>query len=248
MSILDDKWEKIFSKYNILEKLPELKTFEITANQIKEFKEPRLMTKFDTRESLPKIFVENKLGILPNTRGTYIIGNFDLYKDIPERLDSKNNIQYVQMPDFLETLDINNISSESVAINAMSIGSILDHFLNEDKLISTISGRMGSGNFSFNVGNARQKYNISVANSQIEIDGGFENQNIVSIIEAKNVIHSNFLIRQLYYPYRTWSNKITKPIKPVFLIYSNNIFRLLEYKFEDINDYNIIGLFVNTKK
>ena len=42
------------------------------------------MTKFDTRESLPSVFGD-RLGILPVTRGTYVIGDFDLYADFPEQ-------------------------------------------------------------------------------------------------------------------------------------------------------------------
>lgn len=79
-------------------------------------------------------------------------------------------------------------------------------------------------------------------NSQVEIDGGFENSNVFSIIEGKNVVHSNFLIRQLYYPARLWEQKIHKPIRPVFMVYSNHIFRLLEYEFTDIEYYNSIKL------
>lgn len=37
-----------------------------------------------------------------------------------------------------------------------------------------------------------------------------------------------------------------KPIRLVFSIYANKIFRLFEYKFEDINDYSSIKL-IQTK-
>ena len=39
-------------------------------------------------------------------------------------------------------------------------------------------------------------------NAQCEIDGGFENDNDVIIMEAKNVINEDFHVRQLYYPFR----------------------------------------------
>ncbi|MCC8022747.1 MAG: hypothetical protein LIO46_03050, partial [Clostridiales bacterium] len=85
-------------------------------------------------------------------------------------------------------------------------------------------------------------YSLHVANSQIEIDGGFENRNAFCLMEAKNVVHSDFLIRQLYYPLRCWRSRIAKLIRPVFLVYSNQVFRLLEYAFEAPECYNSIRI------
>lgn len=217
--------------------------YYISADQIREVKEPRLMTKFDTRESLPSVF-GGRLGILPVTRGSYVIGEFELYEDFPETKNEIKQITSVKIPDYLETIDVHDIRSEANAIGVMEISGILDHFLNEKNLIQTISGRMGSGTFSFSVSGNHGKGSsrIEVRNSQLEIDGGFENERIVTLIEAKNVIHSNFLIRQLYYPFRLWETKISKPIRPVFMVYSNNIFRLLEYEFTDSGIYNSIRL------
>ncbi|MDR1624859.1 MAG: hypothetical protein LBS04_07795 [Tannerellaceae bacterium] len=53
-----------------------------------------------------------------------------------------------------------------------------------------------------------------------------ENKLSINLIEAKNYISDDFLIRQLYYPCRLWNDRITKQVRPVFLIYSNGIFYL----------------------
>ncbi len=236
-------WEKLFDKYKILELVNKKGVFRIDADQIKEYREPRLMTKFDTQQSLPDIFRKNKLGILPDTRGSYVIGNFNLYNKFPDRMLSKEKVKIASIPSFIETLDINQITSESNAINAMSISSILTDFLDEKQLVPTISGKMASGKFSFYIhGEREKKHIINVERSQMEIDGGFEGTSSVALIEAKNIIHDDFLIRQLYYPFRTWKEKLNKRIRPVFLVYSNNLFRLLEYEFEDYEDYNSIKL------
>lgn len=239
MGIIDDKWEDLFNKYDIEYRINKEGLFYITADQIKEFKEPRLMTKFDTAESLPRIF-RNKISILPVTRGKYVLGNFSLYEELPEINHTIKHMTNVIIPDFYQTIDLNNITSEANAINVMGLTGILDDFLNEDNMIQTVSGRMSSGSFDFKVyGKEKIKYNtLSVQNSQIEIDGGFENRNVFALIEGKNVVHSNFLVRQLYYPYRLWKNKISKPIRNIFMIYSNNIFRLLEYEFYELDNYN----------
>ena len=62
---INDAWEKLFKKYDIINKVKENKLFEISADQIKEFREPRLMTKFDSSFDLPELFEKNKLSILP---------------------------------------------------------------------------------------------------------------------------------------------------------------------------------------
>lgn len=205
------------------------------------------MTKFDTRESLPSVF-GSKISILPVTRGKYVLGEFDLYQDFPDLPTGIRRMTGAKIAEFYETVDINDIRSEANAINVMSIAGILDDFLGEEGMVQTVSGRMGSGNFGFYVSNYQKpgsragKPYIDVQNSQVEIDGGFENRNVFSIMEAKTVVHSNFLIRQLYYPTRLWETKISKLIRPVFMVYSNNIFRLLEYEFTDIGYYNSIKL------
>ena len=102
---------------------------------------------------------------------------------------------------------------------------------------------MSTGKFDFNVNTVRgSKQHILVNNAQCEIDGGFENSDSVVIMEAKNVVHPDFHVRQLYYPYRLWKTKVNKPIRLVFSIYSNKIYRLFEYNFTDINDYSSIKL------
>lgn len=243
MSIIDDKWELLFERYRIEREVSESGIFYITADQIREYKEPRLMTKFDTRESLPAVFGK-KLGILPVTRGSYCIGAFDLYADFPEENGAITRMEGAGIPSYLETVDLRDIRSEAAAINVLGISGILEDFLGEPGLLQTVSGRMGSGSFDFSVSSVCRSRTdrIQVANSQVEIDGGFENRNIFAVLEGKNVVHSNFLIRQLYYPVRLWSGKIRKPVKPVFMVYSNNIFRLLEYEFTDLQHYNSIRL------
>ena len=136
MSIIDDKWKLLFDRYDIEKKVSESGPFYITADQIREYKEPRLMTKFDTRESLPSVF-GSRLGILPVTRGTYVIGDFDLYADFPEQGGPGNlvpgtrvpGVKKAAIPDYYETIDINDIRSEAGAINVMGISGILDDFL-----------------------------------------------------------------------------------------------------------------------
>lgn len=71
----DAAWHLLFEKYDILHHIEQEGCFQISATQIKEFREPRLMAKFDHIINLPKLFKQNKLSILPITRGDYIISH-----------------------------------------------------------------------------------------------------------------------------------------------------------------------------
>ncbi len=88
---------------------------------------------------------------------------------------------------------------------------------------------------------------IKVNNSQLEIDSGFEGQRAFAIVEAKNESVRDFLVRQLYYPYRLWKSKTTKTIIPIFMSYSNDVFSFYVFRFEQVNNYNSIKL-VSRKK
>ena len=239
---VNEAWTKLFDKYDILGKIKSEGAFYITANQIKEFKEPRLMAKWDSSENLPSIFKKHNINILPISRTGYVLSDFKLYEPIPELGEHITEMQKVEIPEY-ETIDIRNISSEANAINVLMLSKILDDFLDEDNNVITFNGRMGTGIFSFCVDRHRgSSFKVDVKNAQCEIDGGMENNNSVVILEAKNVVHPDFHIRQLYYPYRLWASKVKKPIRLVFSIYSNQIYRLFEYEFEDRSNYSSIRL------
>lgn len=237
----DKVWEILFEKYNILSHIEEDGEFAISASQIKEYREPRLMAKFDHNINLPEIFAKNHLAILPISRGDYVISHFEAYQPF-EVLD--RSITRASLPTMLQSLDANNIPSETIAINCALASGMLSDFLEEDVLYSTVSGRMGSGQFEFRIQNSYTKtpISLSVNNSQIEIDAAFEGVHSLALLEAKRDLSEDFLVRQLYYPYRVWSNRVTKKVKPIFLVYSNGIFSLYEYEFQKPDCYNSLVL------
>lgn len=238
-------WRKIFEKYKILENIEKYGVFEITSAQINEFREARLMTKFDHKNNLPEIFKQHRLSILPITRGSYLISQFEAYKEFEEK---ENKITKVSFPAYIETINSSDITSESVALNCAYISGILNDFLEDEDLLPTINGRMSSEIFSFRIKTVSgNNIKVDVNNSQIEIDGGYEGRKTFSLIEAKNSLSSDFLVRQIYYPYRLWSNKVTKKVKPIFLIYSNGIFTLYEYYFQEPDNYNSLVLIKQKK-
>lgn len=240
----DIAWEKIFEKYNLLDKIKSSGSTSISATTINEFREARLMTKFDHRSQLPELFAKNNLSILPTSRGSYEIGIFETFCDFTEE---EIGFTPFVFPSFLESIDYNDITSEATAINCAYVSKILHDFTDEEHLLPTVSGRMSSSLFDFKINSTKGPFVIKVGNSQIEIDGGYEGDRSLCLIEAKNYISDDFLIRQLYYPYRLWNNKINKKIRPIFLTYTNGIFHLREYEFTDTELYNSIRI-VKQKK
>jgi len=238
---IDKAWEQLFDQYKILTHVANDGMFRITSKQINVLRQARLMAKFDQSAQLPTIFLENGLSILPVTKGNYLIGPFKTH----EKIDySPLKPTSVAVPP-LETIDSKNLYSESAVLFFAYNSGIIKDIMNTDRVRMTVSGRMGSGDFSFsiqNTDNPQSSAKIDVKNSQIEIDAGFESPEAFMVCEAKNQASEELLIRQLYYPYRLWCNKISKPVIPMFLAFSNDIFHAFTYKFMDIQDYNSLTL------
>ncbi|MDJ0553880.1 MAG: hypothetical protein QNJ68_05490 [Microcoleaceae cyanobacterium MO_207.B10] len=211
MSKNDVAWKKLFDEYKILEEVNKNGYFQIKASQINQERESRLMAKFDHIVNLQKIFRDNNLSILPMSRSQYIIGHFDT--DLPVQYNPEIEIIPWQFPPDIESIDYRNLYSENSALLcAFNLGIIDDLVGAEAKF--TISGRMSTGSFKFSIINsqANQPYSINFENYQCEIDAGFETDNYLILIEAKNYKVEDFLIRQLYYPYRLWLEKISKKV------------------------------------
>ena len=242
---IDITWNKLNDKHHILDAIKDKGYFIISAKQIGEFQEARLAVKFDYSDARPELFVKNNLSILPITRGDYYISHINAYHNFES---DTSKITYLTPPEHIKSLDVTSINSESKALNMAYISGILADFLEDENLLPTVSGRMSSESFAFYanvVGEAvtDEDSAVTVENSQIEIDAAYEGIKSLALMEAKRDLTDNFLIRQLYYPFRTWHQKMAKkPVRPVFLIYSNSIFYLYEYRFNDLQHYNSLEL------
>ena len=241
MGLNDTAWESLFDQYDIFREINDKGEFIITASQIKKFREPRLMTKFDHMVNLPKLFADNNLSILPISSNSYVISHFEAYHKFE---DVTAETVRVSLPKHLQSMTYNSIVSETIALNCAIASGIMADFLEDENLLATVSGKMGSGIFDFQIENVLGgvPFSFHVNNARIEIDAAYEGVKYLSLFEAKRDLSDDFLVRQLYYPYRVWNNRITKPIKSVFLIYSNGIFNLYKYRFENPLNYNSLKL------
>jgi len=245
---MDDAWDTVFNSLDLLSAIESNGFVQISAATIKTEggREPRLMAKHDTINSRPKIFKKHNLSILPIKNGEYVI-----YRDMKKKSYFKYDSEfddvlkeiYVPSPDFemIESLNGQSITSESQAIDYANLVSLLNTFTNESQLHLTIRGRLRSGNFSIQLPDINE--NIEVNGVQIEVDSGYEGNNGIYLIEAKMGKRDDFHIRQLYYPWKEWSQKSRKPVIPIFFFYSNGIFYLTKFQFGDnFGDLKIIEL------
>ena len=239
-----DLWNQIFEKYAILEHIKNDGKYEITSKTINEFREARLMTKFDNASQLPLIFSEHKLSILPITRGSYVIAPMDTFCQFPT-LDHSTEITYINFPETIQSLSPETITSEALALNAAYLSGIFKDFIDDENLFPTVSGKMSSQTFNFKIMNllTKNEMHLAVDKALIEIDAGYEGVENLLILEAKNHVADDFIIRQLYYPFRRLlESGIHKNIRTVFMVYTNNTFHLYEYIFSDPSRYNSLQL------
>ena len=228
-------WQVLFTSLGLEQQLENNGVAYVTADEIKELtgREPRLTTKFDTRESRPTQL--KPYTILPVRNGKYALVGGDGYADLPdypvvETYDSRRQ-QLQTIPELC--------TSEQQVLNAAFAHGLLQHFVADDGVALSIQGRRRSPRFAFTFRGERET-ELQVRGVQIEVDGGYEGDKLY-IVEAKMGTRSNFIVRQLYYPLRAeMARAVELDIVPVFLTYSNQVFTFSEFEFSDTGIYNSI--------
>jgi hypothetical protein len=235
-------WEKLFIELQIREKLQDSGLFCLSADKIKSIgrKEPRNMVKWDSREARPKILRDSGVTILPTSRSGYVLVKGDGYHDLPAAETAVYHSPQKIVP--FTTLQWRaDLTKESAAIDVASISAMLMKFTKEKDLALTIRGRSGTSEFSFNFQGEGKTHHITVDRAQIEIDAGFEGEK-VWLVEAKIGEPEDFLVRQLFYPWRLWKTLTPKEVVPIFLCYANRAFGLFRYAFGNEGNYHSIEL------
>lgn len=214
--------------------------FYIGARELEQLsdRQPRLMAKHDFSTSRPWIFQRLRLGIVPVSRSEYLVGRFNLYEQFPET--QRGEVRTLELPAGLDTLSLEAVSSEAVALNGASASGMLEDFLGCAPLQATVAGRMSTHGLKVRLPDLGVE--VAVDRAQMEIDGGFESLEHLVLVEAKNHLSEDFNIRQLYFPYRSFQQRLAKDVVPVYLVYSNGIFHLYRYEFRDPADFRSISL------
>ena len=211
-------WLKLFEKFDVRSHLKSDGVFKISATDISKVgrREPRLMTKFDHRNSRPKIMQDMGITVLPVSNGQYVLLSGDGYCSIPvpnriERYDPKSigNFETLRWRDGLH--------SEPQVIDTLFCASALRSFVGDETLTLTLRGKLRSRpfNFAFNT-KSHGAQNLDVNGVQIEIDSGYEGQSI-AIVEAKFGSTSDLIIRQsvLSVSPPTWGRNFQEDTPPL---------------------------------
>ena len=234
-------WRRLFEDHDVVNKVNSHGHIDLTADQLHEVREPRLLTKIDHESQLPAVFEDHELGILTLSGRAWRIGKFNTFQSLTQWVPPTQSTKRVNIPNWLESLKQDLITGEGAAMNAAHACGVLEDFC-EQKLTSTITGKGGSGDFDFSIGPMDARYNISVRGAQIEVDGGYEGVDSLCLIEAKRHICADFNIRQLYYPMRAWSARVQKPVRTIFFTFANDVFDLHEFGFKNVYDFSSIQL------
>lgn len=239
-----EQWEALNEKYHLLEQVEEHSFATITALEINQAQadypalkfEPRLLTHFDNARQLPNLFTDNDLSILPVERGSYVIGRFNTFKTTPSNF-SEMEVRTLPRLVELETLREEMLTNEAMGLNYALANGIIENFI-EEELTATIAGRQSGGIWSYKIKSRNNYLDLQVRNPQIEVDGGYEGYKNIVLIEAKNTLVSQFNLRQLYFPYRTWKEKSKKSIRTVFATFDNGEVYLHEYVFPEYDVFS----------
>ncbi|MFA6490786.1 MAG: hypothetical protein WCT43_02790, partial [Candidatus Magasanikbacteria bacterium] len=198
-------------------------------------KEVRILCKMDTRESVPDIMKKNGLILLPVKNKFYVIVKGEGYVDIPD-IKGDAEIYNTKLDFDLDTTKIGN--SEMQHLDFAYASSLIRTFMQDPSLVLTIRGRKYTPEFTYKVGNNI----VETKGVQTEVDAGYEGKNKVVLIEAKNSSTKNTIIRQLYYPYRQWSEHTKKKVFLLFFEKRVDEYLIWQYEFTDKNNYDSIKL------
>lgn len=233
-----EKWSDIINQLDIDVSKP---INYITAKQIKEItnEDARLMAKIDRIESLPRVFRDNNLFLLPISRKEYSIVRGAGYHVLEQITDTKPTIYTTQLPFPTSSL---TAESEGVLLEYANSCGLLGKVTGTANLFQTFRGRRTTPKFSFEV----NKTQLNVDHAQIEVGAGFENSEQIILFEAKIGVPSSFGIRQLYYPFRTACQDRKKVVRNFFFCLKKEgekkSYLFWEYEFHPYASFNSIKL------
>jgi hypothetical protein len=237
----DIAWETLFETHDILNRVRSSGFCEISGVAIGKERDPGLMTSFDHRIQLPSIFKQHHLTIIPKSRSNYLIGHFASYFDLPT--NALPAVEEMRFPATFETINPQDLYSESATLMCAHRAGILEYVLNES-VVLTVTGAMSVGRFRYSIDdlNKNEPLAFEVENPQCYVAGGFEGPSTFALVEVTNETVDDLLIRVLFYPFRLWSRKTRKEIIPIYLSYSNDVFSLYRFRFSDPLHHNSIEI------
>ncbi|HZI32443.1 MAG TPA: hypothetical protein VFF11_08875, partial [Candidatus Binatia bacterium] len=178
----------------------------VTGNEL------RLMAKMDSSTDVPAALRRHGYFILPVKNGEYVLVRGNGFHAL-ENLPDPPTVFRPQLDFDLMTLSVGN--SEMQHLDYCFNVGLFEHFAEVMGLRQTIRGRKRMPAIEFSIG--RLGPILVKAGVQVEVDSGCEGRNDVVLVEAKSERPPDFIVRQLFYPYRKWRREIPqKRIRPWF--------------------------------
>ncbi len=197
------------------------------------------MTKFDARGARPQILQKNGLFLLPETNGSYLLLREDGYCDLPASKASEIEDFEAQFP--FPLVSLRDATSEMSQLDRLFQCKLIEKVIGAGEIFATIRGRRFAPHFDYHVGDLGQ---FSARGIQYEVDQGYETRDEIVLFEAKNTTPNNFLIRQIYFPYRVYLNRFGKRVRTFFFNYNavSGVYSFHEYKFAEPLQYRSIEI------
>lgn len=261
-------WDILFEAYDIVHKVEELGYYDINVDNMmrdndiaKRWREKysgekapdnRNILKFDFSVDLPNIFKEYKLQIMPIGGKEYRIAPFNMYYPLANK-----TVPVIPMasPMKIASLDFNEITTEPNAQTVAEITKMLTyvfHDLNKknQEVIGTLSGKNNVHDVEFNINNVinKQPIPLRIKTWQAEIDGVYESNETVLILESKMKFPKDFNIRQLFIPRLLIEQTMERlhEKKDVFACYfvkTKDVYIFTVYQFKDLQNMNSIKIY-----
>lgn len=250
----DVAWERILEGFPDLEEEISSRGFlDVESSVIRSHREPRLACKIDHKRQLPLPLKQQGFSVLAVDNGTYRIARTDPFVNIDQSvLGQRIAPQAFSLPQHIQALAPRSISSESKALDAALASGMLDAALG-DKVAPVLRGREFCKPIKFSLPDmAREGCRVPYhpKGVQIEVDGGYEGQKAIHLIEAKMAVSDNLNLRQLLYPQLHYQQLYQKEVRTHVLLYERGkgYFHFLRfsgtgdrYRFSDYARYALEG-------
>jgi hypothetical protein len=215
----------------------------ISAKRIKEATglEPRNMAYMDHSSSRPKIFKEKKVFLLPVKNGEYALVRGEGY----HRLEEDPHPAKVFRPEVpLDDLQLGPYGGEGAALAYAYNSGLTAQVANTPPLLLGRNDMFRLDPFDFRLNHHTPTLHQEGAIAQV--DGFYFGGESALVVECKTRRNADFLVRQLYYPFRHYEakyrNSRVKRVRPFFVDFEpeTGIFRFIEYEFGELDDYESI--------
>lgn len=221
----DKAWRQIFEDdSSILREIDTQGYFDISSSRINQYRETRLACKIDFKQQIPQPLANESLSVLAIKNGVYRIARTNAFIDFPS-LESSSlpTPRAFQIPENIKVLSPKGLSSEAKLLDAALISGMLDYVFNDDVSL-VLRGYERSKPFSFALEDGtkvKSTIPYEVDGVQLEVDGGYEGENGIYLVEAKSKLNDNINLRQLLYPLLHYESRFgaQKPILTYLLLY-----------------------------